>query len=171
MTAAAVTPFRELHHICLVVRDIDQSVAYYESIGIGPWQDYPPLTEYTQLSVPDPDAFRALKYKIANLANVQLQLCEPPDLDCPQRRFLDAHGEGVFHIGFESDLDAAATAADALGLPVLMRGQRDNGTGFIYFDTYDQAGTVLLTRQSALNAEPEERPWAETAVGAQCRLA
>ncbi len=35
-------PFRELHHVCVVVRDIDQSVAYYESIGIGPWQDYPP---------------------------------------------------------------------------------------------------------------------------------
>jgi hypothetical protein len=68
--------------------------------------------------------------------------------DCSQRRFLDAHGEGVFHLGFESDLDAAAGAASALGLRVLMRGQRDNGTGFIYFDTYDQAATVLLARQS-----------------------
>ena len=142
------TPFRELHHICLVVRDIDRSVAYYESIGIGPWQDYPPLAEYTRLSVPSPDAFFALKYKVVNLDNVQLQLCQPPELDCPQRRFLDAHGEGVFHIGFESDLGAAAAAGAALGLDVLMRGQRDNGSGFIYFDTYDQAGTVLLARQT-----------------------
>ena len=143
------TPFRELHHICIVVRDIEASVAFYESIGIGPWQDYPPLTEYTRLTVPNPDAFYALKYKLADVGNVQLQLCQPPELDCPQRRFLDSRGEGVFHIGFESDLDEAAAAAAGLGLGVLARGQRDNGSGFIYFDTADDAGVVLLARKTA----------------------
>jgi methylmalonyl-CoA/ethylmalonyl-CoA epimerase len=143
------TPFRELHHICIVVRDIEASVAFYESIGIGPWQDYPPLTEYTRLTVPNPDAFYGLKYKLANAGGVQLQLCQPPELDCPQRRFLDSRGEGVYHIGFESDLDEAAEAAAALGLNVLASGQRDNGSGFIYFDTADDAGVVLLARKTA----------------------
>ena len=143
------TPFRELHHICIVVRDIEASVAFYESIGIGPWQDYPPLTEYTRLEVPSPDAFYALKYKLADIGGVQLQLCQPPELDCPQRRFLDSRGEGVYHIGFESDLDDAAAAAARLGLSVLARGQRDNGSGFIYFDTADDAGVVLLARKTA----------------------
>jgi methylmalonyl-CoA/ethylmalonyl-CoA epimerase len=142
------TPFRQLHHICIVVRDIDQAVAYYESIGIGPWQDYPPLTEFTDLRVPNPDAFRALRYKFVNLDNTQLQLCQPPELGCPQRRFLDTHGEGVFHIGFESDVDAAVALAQDLDLPVLMRGQRANGSGFVYFDTLDQAGVVLLARRT-----------------------
>jgi catechol 2,3-dioxygenase-like lactoylglutathione lyase family enzyme len=143
------TPFRQLHHICIVVRDLDNSVAYYESIGIGPWQDYPPLAEFTTLSVPNPDAFNALRYKFVNLDNVQLQLCQPPELDCPQRRFLDSHGEGVFHIGFESDIDAAAEQGAALGLDVIMRGQRPNGSGFVYFDTLDQAGAVLMARKTA----------------------
>ena len=142
------TPFRQLHHICLVVRDLDKTVAYYESIGIGPWRDYPPLTEYTDLDVPNPDAFHALRYKVVDLDNVQLQLCEPPELDCPQRRFLDLHGEGVFHIGFESDVDVAVQQGRDLGLAVLMRGQRPNGSGFVYFDTYDQAGVVLLARKT-----------------------
>ena len=142
-------PFRTLHHICIVVRDIDASVAYYESIGIGPWQDYPPLTEYTRLTVPNPDAFYALKYKLVNLGNVQLQLCQPPELDCPQRRFLDSRGEGVFHIGFEADVDEADAAAAGIGLNVLARGQRDNGSGFIYFDTAGDAGVVLLARKTA----------------------
>ncbi len=149
MTAPITTPFRELHHICIVVRDIDRSVAYYESIGIGPWQDYPPLTEYTRLTAPNPDAFYALRYKLVNLGHMQLQLCQPPELDCPQRRFLDSRGEGVFHIGFEADVDEAAAAAGPLGLHVLARGQRDNGSGFIYFDTLDDAGVVLLARQTA----------------------
>jgi methylmalonyl-CoA/ethylmalonyl-CoA epimerase len=147
------TPFRELHHICIVVRDIEASVAFYESIGIGPWQDYPPLTEYTRLTVPNPDAFYALKYKLASVGSAQLQLCQPPELDCPQRRFLDSRGEGVFHIGFESgldsDLDETAAAGASLGLSVLARGQRDNGSGFIYFDTADDAGVVLLARKTA----------------------
>jgi methylmalonyl-CoA/ethylmalonyl-CoA epimerase len=142
------TPFRQLHHICIVVHDIDKAVAYYESIGIGPWQDYPPLTEFTDLAVPSPDAFRALRYKFVNLDNTQLQLCQPPELDCPQRRFLNTRGEGVFHIGFESDVETAVEQARELDLPVLMRGQRPNGSGFVYFDTLDKAGVVLLARRT-----------------------
>lgn len=143
------TPFHQLHHICIVVHDLDRTVAYYESIGIGPWQDYPPLTEYTDLRVPNPEAFRGLRYKFVNLDNVQLQLCQPPQLDCAQRRFLDNRGEGVFHIGFESDVDAAEEQGQALGLAVTMRGQRDNGSGFVYFDTQDAAGVVLMARRTA----------------------
>lgn len=143
------TPFRRLHHICLVVHDIEAAVAYYESLGIGPWQDYPPLTEYTHLEVPDPDAFRQLRYRFVDLENFQLQLCQPPEVDCPQRRFLESRGEGVFQIGFESDVDAAATRGAALGLDVLMRGQRDNGSGFVYFDTLRDAGVMLMARKTA----------------------
>jgi methylmalonyl-CoA/ethylmalonyl-CoA epimerase len=140
--------FQTLHHLCIVVHDIDRSTAYYESVGIGPWQDYPALTEYTELSVPNRDAFLAMKYRFANLANVQLQLCQPPELDCPQRRFLETKGEGVFHLGFEADLDTAVADGAAHGLDVLMRGQRDNGSGFVYFDTLAEAGVVLMNRKT-----------------------
>ena len=143
------TPFRILHHICIVVHDLEQSVAYYESLGIGPWQDFPPLTGFSRLEVPNPEAFAALRYRFTQLDNVQLQLCQPPHLDCPQRRFLDTKGEGVFHIGFEYDVDQAAEAGAQLGLDVLIRGQRENGSGFVYFDTLDRAGTVLMARKTA----------------------
>jgi methylmalonyl-CoA/ethylmalonyl-CoA epimerase len=141
-------PFRQLHHICLVVRDIDAAVAYYEGLGIGPWQDYPPLSQYTGLHVPDAEAFGQLKYKYVDLDNVQIQLCEPPMMDCPQRRFLDTRGEGVFQIGFEADVDRATAQGQAAGLDVLMAGRRDNGTGFVYFDTLDQAGVAWMCRQT-----------------------
>jgi methylmalonyl-CoA/ethylmalonyl-CoA epimerase len=141
-----------LHHLCIVVHDIDASVAFYTSIGIGPWQDYPPLDQYTVLSVPDPDAFMALKYKFVNLGNVQLQLCEPPQRDCAQRRFLDAKGEGVFHLGFEADLDTAVADATAVGLDVMMRGERENGSGFVYYDTLDAAGVVIVNRKTVTPA-------------------
>lgn len=145
----SATPFRQLHHICIVVRDLDASAAYYESIGVGPWHDYPPLSEYTRLEVPSADAFAGLRYRFANLDNVQVQLCQPPELDCPQRRFLDTRGEGVFHISFESDVDTAVEQGRALGLDVLMRGQRPDGSGFVYFDTLDRAGVTLVARRTA----------------------
>jgi catechol 2,3-dioxygenase-like lactoylglutathione lyase family enzyme len=142
-------PFRTLHHICLVVADIDAAVAAYESVGIGPWTDYPPLAEYTDLAGLDRSVFRGLRYRVAQLDNISLQLCQPPTADCPQRRFLDTHGDGVFHLGFEApDADAARQAAERLGLGVLLHGRRANGTGFDYYDTESSHAVTLLTRQS-----------------------
>jgi catechol 2,3-dioxygenase-like lactoylglutathione lyase family enzyme len=139
--------FGKLHHVCIVVRDIDRTQAYYESIGIGPWTDYPPLAEYEELDVPDRAAFLGLKYRICNLPNVQLQLCEPGDGPSPQRAHLDANGEGVFHLGFEvPDADAAEARARSAGLPVLARGRRANRTGFTYYATAPDGGVTLLTR-------------------------
>jgi catechol 2,3-dioxygenase-like lactoylglutathione lyase family enzyme len=146
------TPFRQLHHICIVVHDIDKAQAYYESIGIGPWQEYPPLTEYTDLDVPNPEAFTQMRYRVVNLDNLQLQLCQPPLLDCPQRRFLDTRGDGVFHLGFEHDIADGIAEANAFGLRVQMRGQRPDGSGFAYFDTADNAGVTLEIRKSPPSA-------------------
>jgi catechol 2,3-dioxygenase-like lactoylglutathione lyase family enzyme len=50
------TPFRTLHHICIVVHDLDRAAKYYESIGIGPFVEYPALSEYSEgLQVPNPE--------------------------------------------------------------------------------------------------------------------
>lgn len=136
--------FSKLHHICIVVHDIDATQRYYESIGIGPWVAYPPLTEYEELQVPSPEGFMAMQYRICNLPDIQLQLCQPDHNPSPQRLHLDTKGEGVFHIGFEvPDADAAETSA---GLPVLMKGRRANRTGFTYYETAEKAGVTLPTR-------------------------
>ena len=142
-----ITPFRKLHHVCIVVHDIDAAQAAYEKMGIAPWTAYPPLAEYEELDVPNKPGFLALKYRVCNLSNVQFQLCQPDDSPSPQRTHLDTKGEGVFHVGFEvSDADVAESEARTLGLPVLMRGRRPNRTGFTYYDTRETAGVVLLTR-------------------------
>ncbi len=139
--------FNTLHHICVVVRDIERTAAYYESIRIGPWQDYPPLSAYAELDLPNPAAFKGLRFKFVNLDNVQLQLCQPGEEDGPQRRFLETHGEGVFHLGFDvADCDGAEKQGLALGLESLMRGRRDDRSGFTFFDTAREAGVVLEIR-------------------------
>jgi catechol 2,3-dioxygenase-like lactoylglutathione lyase family enzyme len=136
--------FSKLHHVCIVVHDIDTTQRYYESIGIGPWVAYPPLTEYEKLQVPSTEGFMAMQYCICNLPDIQLQLCQPDHNPSPQRLHLDTKGEGVFHLGFEvPDADAAEAS---VGLPVLMKGRRANRTGFTYYETAEKAGVTLLTR-------------------------
>lgn len=140
--------FQTPHHICIVVKDLDAATAYYESLGIGPWQDFPSLEPFRhELDVRDPEGFVQLKYRYAQVGGLQLQLCEPSDGDTDQRRFLDTHGEGVFHLGFTvEDVDAAEAQGLALKLQPLIHGRTPDRNGFTYFDTRDRAGIVLQVR-------------------------
>ena len=139
--------FNRLHHVCIVVRDITTAEAYYESVGVGPWLDYPPLADYTELEVPSKEGFVSMKYRYCNTENIQLQLCQPSP-GTPQADFLAAHGEGVFHLGFEvADANAAEAQAVDDGVNVWMRGRRTDGSGFTYFKT-PEAGVTLEIRQS-----------------------
>jgi len=140
--------FKRLHHICIVVEDLERAVKYYESVGIGPWLAFPPLDAFRdELEVPDRDGFFRLKYRYANLDNIQIQLCEPGPGGTPQRRFLETRGEGVYHLGFGvDDCDDAESAGLAAGLRVGARGRRADRTGFTYFDTRDNAGVTLEVR-------------------------
>lgn len=145
--------FRQLHHVCIVVRDIDKSVAFYESAGVGPWKDFPPLDAY-ELDGYQRDAFLQMRYKFATLDNVQLQLCQPGAADTPQRRFLDTRGEGVFHLGFTVDsVDGARQQGRDASLLHLGSGRLDDRSGFTYFDTADKgAGVTLEVRQASIQA-------------------
>ena len=142
-------PFNKLHHISIVVRDAEKTQGFYESIGIGPWVDYPPMKEYVKIDVPDEKGFYNLKIKSAQLGLVQLQLIEPGDGESLYKDHLDKKGEGVYHIGFEvDDIRKTDSTIEALGLKVLSSGRRENGSGFSYLDTASEAGVVLLVRQS-----------------------
>lgn len=147
--SSAPSPFRMLHHICVVVHDLDRTVAAYESLGIGPWFDYPKGEEYIELFLPNKAGSDALRYRCCNLENFQLQVCQPSEHDTPQRRFLLEHGEGVYHFGFEvPNLSEAIDSGCSAGLSVLAKGIRADRSGFCYFDTRDKVGVVLEVRKS-----------------------
>lgn len=144
--------FSNLHHVCIVINDLDEAVEYYESLGIGPWTDFPSLEPFGhELEAPDSEAFFDLRYKFAPIGEgLQLQLCQPGKGRTPQRDFLESNGPGVFHLGFSvSDVDAAEEASTESGLDVLLHGRVPSRAGFTYFDTRKDAGVVLQVRQAA----------------------
>ncbi|MBN3756023.1 lactoylglutathione lyase [Paraburkholderia sp. Tr-20389] len=145
--------FRQLHDVCIVVRDIEDAVKFYESTGVGPWKDFPPMDAY-ELNGYNREAFLQLRYKFATCDNVQIQLCQPGQGDTPQRRFLGTCGEGVFHLGFMvDDVDAAQQQGVDAGLPLLGSGRLDDRSGFTYFNTAEKgAGVTLVVRKASAQA-------------------
>lgn len=142
-------PFSELHHLSLVVRDIDATVRFLESLGFGPFFEYPPMTEYTELNVPDPKGFLTTVIKCAQIGPVQLQVVQPGEGRSIYKDFLEKNGEGVFHLGFVvPDIHAAESRVKDMGLEVISSGRRANGSGFAYFETAEKCGITLLVRQS-----------------------
>ncbi len=142
-------PFNKPHHICIVVKDIEKTKSYYESIGIGPWVDYPPLVEYTRLNVMDEPGFFATRFVYTKIGDLQLQLVQPSQGKTIYKDFLEKNGEGVFHIGFEvANIDAMDEQLASAGLKILASGRRDDGSGFSYYETRQNAGVTLLIRQT-----------------------
>ena len=143
------SPFSQLHHISIVVKDIYKAVEYYESIGIGPFKSYPPIKEYVKIDVPDKEGFYDLTIRCARIGPVELQLIQPGKGKSLYKDFLEKRGEGVYHLGFVvEDIDGSEAEVKSLGLGVISSGRRENGSGFSYLDTADKAGVTLLIRQS-----------------------
>ena len=145
--------FGKPHHICIVVKDIEKTKDYYESIGIGPWTEYPPLVEYTKLNVEDEKGFFGTRFVFTHIGNLQLQLAQPGEGKTIYKEFLETKGEGVFHVGFEvDDIDAVEKQLTNNKMKVLASGRRDDGSGFSYLDTREQAGVTLLVRQTKIES-------------------
>jgi len=137
----------------MVVKDIEKTKSYYESIGIGTWEEYPPLVEYTRLTVMDEKGFFATRFVYTQIGDLQLQLAQPGEGRAIYKEFREKHGEGVFHIGFEvEDIEAVDQQLREDGMKVLASGRRDDGSGFSYLDTREQAGVTLLVRQTKIES-------------------
>lgn len=145
--------FSKPHHICIVVKDIEKTKSYYESLGIGAWIEYPPLVEYTKLNVIDEKGFFASRFVYTKIGDLQLQLVQPGEGKTIYKEFLEKNGEGVFHIGFEvADIDTVDKQLTDNGLKILASGRRDDGSGFSYYDTRQHAGVTLLVRQTKIES-------------------
>jgi len=143
------TPFSELHHISMVVRDIDKAVRFYESIGIGPFVSYPPMKEYVKLNVPDEEGFYHLVIKCTKIGPIELQLIQPGKGESLYKDYLEKRGEGVYHLGFVvDDIEKEVSTVKGMGLEVISSGRRENGSGFAYLDAAQKGGVTLLIRQS-----------------------
>jgi catechol 2,3-dioxygenase-like lactoylglutathione lyase family enzyme len=88
-----------LEHVCVVVEDIEKTSKFLSSIwGLGPWEimDYVPTREEITVG-PFP---MSLKWTLARLGPIVLELIQPVTGRTVWAEFLEANGEGLHHLAF-----------------------------------------------------------------------
>ncbi len=119
----------KLHHIAVIVRDIDKAVQYYESLGIAS-----PGRE-----VQFPEAEPAIRAKFVDIGSVPIEFIQPiGDRPSNYKDFLDENGEGVQHIAFAvDDLEEEGAALEGKGVSIIVKGPAPAAFGSLsaHFDT------------------------------------
>jgi len=85
------------------------------------------------------------KLAFFKLGQMVVELIEPVGKDTSWKLFLDQHGEGVQHLGFQvQDLNRAIANAEKSGMSVLHRGRYDKDNGdYVYIDSEKALGVTL----------------------------
>ena len=145
----------------LVVRDLDVALERYaDAVSDEPWRVWTygpsvvPLQQYRGA-----DAGFEMRIALSS-TTPQIELIEPRRGPSIYAEWLDAHGEGLHHLGmFEADLDGGIARMLARGFEVVQigRGYGLDGDGaFVYFDTLDRLGVTLeLIEVPARRRAPE----------------
>ena len=112
-------PTRRLHHVGVVVKDIEKAIAQMEALGFGPFKFD---DEHRTFAIDfkgelhgEPAEWTTL---ISNgmMGDVELELLEPVAGDQALKETLDAQGEGLHHIGWlTTDLQGDMEKAKARG--------------------------------------------------------
>ena len=88
-TTQAPCTAQQLNHVCIAVRDIEATIAFYtETFGLGP---------VTVEDMPD----QGIRACLMTVGSSQLELIEPTEPDGPIARFIERRGEGLHHVAFE----------------------------------------------------------------------
>jgi methylmalonyl-CoA/ethylmalonyl-CoA epimerase len=144
-----------------VVRDLDQAVrAWTDELGIGPWTGYrleaPRLQDMQYLGSACEFSFR---HAFAWQGDVQFELVQPLGGPSLFADHLEAHGEGLHHVGtWVTDHAPAVSQALAAGFVPLQsaRGFGAEGDGaFAYFKHPEIALLVELIEAPRVRIEPE----------------
>lgn len=114
---------RRVHHLDIVVRDLDRAAERYRTIlGIEPLG-----REHLSERGVDLVRFR--------LGETWLILVQPLREDSPVMEFLRRHGEGFFHVAYEvEDVEAVAAALAEQGIGLVNPVPRQGAEGWKWID-------------------------------------
>jgi methylmalonyl-CoA/ethylmalonyl-CoA epimerase len=133
-----------LWHVGLSVKNIDQAVGYYKSLG-GKTDDSPghvldsagfkDFKTYGKAAPP-----WKIKIKMLQLGPLMLELTEPVEGGNYNETYMDEHGEGANHVAYQvDDLEKEVKELEDKGVPVMYHAK---GT-YAYLDTRKVGGIVI----------------------------
>ena len=146
--------FSNPHHMAIVVRDMDKTVNYYQSLGMGPFVTAPPIaiTKRLEYGKPVTTGGTRIKEVIGNMGAVRLQLIQPVEGKSMFQDFLDTRGEGVHHYAFlVDDIEEEEARFSKRGVEILSSVRVQGGGGHIIIDTAKTGGILI----ELIQAPPE----------------
>jgi len=132
----------KLHHIAVVVRDIDKAVAYYESLGVAS----------VGREVVFPESKPKIRAKFIQIGSIPIEFVQPLEGESRYKEFLDSKGEGVQHIAFAVDnLDEETAKLDEKGVSIIVSGKAPAafGSSSAHFDTRQVGDFAIQLIQEA----------------------
>jgi methylmalonyl-CoA/ethylmalonyl-CoA epimerase len=134
-----------LWHIGLSVKNLDQAVEYYKSLG-GKADDAPGhildsanfknFRTYGKSTAPP----WKIKIKMVQLGPLMLELTEPVEGGNYNETYMDQHGEGVNHAAYQvDDLETEVKELEGKGVPVMYHAKGI----YAYLDTRKVGGMVI----------------------------
>jgi len=145
------TPFKpgNYHHVGVIVRDMEKTIEYLSSIGIGPFgvEDGPLYVEVPfKGELYGKPAEWKVKISNAKIGDSELELLQPSGGESALQEFLDNHGEGLHHIGYlVDDVRGEVEKLKKQGVKVITSANLE-GRGFAYMDTSAVGGIVTEIR-------------------------
>jgi methylmalonyl-CoA/ethylmalonyl-CoA epimerase len=136
MTSDAGVPLFDLHHVGIVVADIDAATSHYETLGFANGERFE-MTEQGVIAV----TFRS--------GPGYVELIQPTDPDGAIARFMTKRGEGMHHVAYRVDdlrgtLDRLAAAGVRLIDATPRRGAHGWRVAFVHPESCNGVLTELV---------------------------
>ena len=133
MSDQAVCTARHIHHVCIAVRDIEDTLAFYRGLfGVG------------EVEVADVED-QGVRAALVTIGGSELEFIEPTDPNGGVARFIERKGEGIHHICFEVEgLTSVLDRLDGAGVELIDRVPRRGLAGEIAFIHPRSTRGVLL---------------------------
>jgi len=135
------SPFVKVHHVGVVVEDMDKALSHYKSLGIGPFE---PLK-----LTPAEGLLRGKRListpiiSMGTVGGIVIELLQPTEEESLVKEFYEARGEGIHHIAFlVDDIDKETEKLVQKGFKVIFSQKFGEG-GCAFFDTGQVGGMYI----------------------------
>jgi len=139
----------KFHHVAVAVRDMEKSIKFYETLGIGP---FPPLIGPSGAALTgktvrgEPMDYQIdLRHAKSGIGDLKFELIEPLEGETPVKEFLDQRGEGIHHLAVGvKDIKAELEKLKAKGVPLVDQEPRIGAGGHKIAFLHPKATKILL---------------------------
>ncbi len=154
------------HHVGVLVRNAEEAADYYQCLGIGPLGQS--NLAHTDREVDGkPVTGVQNQVRCGKLGPIGFEVIQPVSGETPQKRWMEANGEGINHIAFiVDDIEEAKTIMVDAGFSVIASSKNEGGGGMAYFDTDKIGGVQIELEQLPPHLSDDHywglTPWAQS---------